>query len=354
MPALTGVPTACQISNEPQYHFKDGHCIFIIENDRNFIPLRIKQYNLDKQAITKTYQAPQLEFGITSASIDRENEIIYMLGGDECIFMSVDLKNNEWNILKNDKINKRLNKSLFFSNSHFIPSPINQLHITCNEHFKFDKEQNKLIKLNDNVTSCLTRWDQEDENVERSPHQKFIYCKSSSQLMMFQTMCRVILVCDVSQDRVSDWKRYRARLPDVAMMFEEFDVILVWDQIVFWFDFYYEKEEGGWNIYCLDLKHNDKWYKSRGEIPEFRSDVKPYVIKDDDNNVHLISFWYGDNQHSKASLFDLLPSEIVQLNRKMYDPLIVGFVKQYEKKHKSIFIPSYLKKLIVQFYPLFV
>ena len=58
--------------------------------------------------------------------------------------------------------------------------------------------------------------------------------------------------------------------------------------------------------------------------------------------------------HWKASLFDLIPAEVIKLNRLKYDPLIIGFVKEFERKNEMTFIPMYLKKLIVKFYPLFI
>ena len=112
------------------------------------------------------------------------------------------------------------------------------------------------------------------------------------------------------------------------------------------------------SIWCLDLEHNEKWYKSPQKLPDFDCKDKwmmtPFGIKDDDNNVHFISFIKNNNHHFKASLFDLLPLQILTLNRDKYDPLIIGFIKKFEAKNKPIFIPLYLKKLIVQFYPIFI
>ena len=79
------------------------------------------------------------------------------------------------------------------------------------------------------------------------------------------------------------------------------------------------------------------------------------VVKDNENNVHLLSFEEGNNVHFKASLFDLVPMEIVKMNRDKYNVLVFGYLKEYERKvNKIIFIPVYLKKLIGQFYPVFV
>ena len=53
----------------------------------------------------------------------------------------------------------------------------------------------------------------------------------------------------------------------------------------------------------------------------------------DDNYAHFMCFEENDNFHGKISLFDLLPMEIIKLNRKKYDPLVIGFIKQCEKRH---------------------
>ena len=42
------------------------------------------------------------------------------------------------------------------------------------------------------------------------------------------------------------------------------------------------------------------------------------------------------------------------INRNEFKPLIHGFIKKFEKNNKWIFLPLYLKDLIVKFYPIFV
>merc|ERR1712228_159888 len=68
-------------------------------------------------------------------------------------------------------------------------------------------------------------------------------------------------------------------------------------------------------IWCLDLKHNDKWYKSEQQIPEKKITGRSmHTFKDKQNCVHLISFIVGF--HFKARLYDLLPSEILECIKK--------------------------------------
>ena len=90
------------------------------------------------------------------------------------------------------------------------------------------------------------------------------------------------------------------------------------------------------------MKHNNKWYEC-GHKPT--GICLGFVIKDDDNFVHMMKF--GDEErlhHWKVSLFDLLPQSIIELNRQRYDVLICGFIKEFEQR----------KKIIVNFYPVFI
>ena len=45
---------------------------------------------------------------------------------------------------------------------------------------------------------------------------------------------------------------------------------------------------------------------------------------------------------------------ILNLGREKCKPLIIGFLTEFERVNKQIFIPMYLKELIVKFYPVFV
>ena len=79
----------------------------------------------------------------------------------------------------------------------------------------------------------------------------------------------------------------------------------------------------------------------------------PHAIKGKDNNIHLISFVKDYNFHHKASLYDLVPNEIILLNTKRFHPLIIGYIKEFEQNGQLIFLPLYLKELVLQFYPVF-
>ena len=111
---------------------------------------------------------------------------------------------------------------------YFIPSPVNELHITNKNHYKYDASSNKLAKF-DNDTSIF-----------RSHHGfcKFVYDKSRQRLMKFEPYCRSnsLYVCHVENDKVSNWKIFET-LPTTLQAHMDFDVVLAWDQVIFLFEF---------------------------------------------------------------------------------------------------------------------
>ena len=176
--------------------------------------------------------------------------------------------------------------------------------------------------------------------VYRQSHQKLIMCQLGSDHM---------LVCDMSGNKISNWIKHKAKLPGNHGIYTHFEMELVFDQILVYFN--YENDETQWKIWCMDLEHDEKWYPSHQELP---FSVSQSVIADRNNNFHFSSFCKNDSIHFKASCFDLIPMEIIKMNITKYEPLITGFIKKFEKKHEMIFLPMYLKKLIVKFYPIFV
>ena len=150
----------------------------------------------------------------------------------------------------------------------------------------------------------------------------FVYRESTQQLFMFQEDTKYILVCDVQiadgECTMSDWKKYEKELPVRAYMSTHSDFTLGFDKIIFWFDFSSVNIKN-WRIWCLDLDNNDKWYECDETIPyvvdEDGDPEESDIIKDKDDNVHLISFDEGVSHHFRASFYDLLPLEIIKLNK---------------------------------------
>ena len=297
----------------PQYWSFNGNCIIVTSGTELWL------YDLEKQIITKKWKCTNIIHSINTVCIDLQDNLLYALVGlrDAKKLISVDLIKNEWNELRGSE------NVAEFNNIFPLPS-MDKLYIDA---------------CRNNVTA-------EDD--------QYFYRKSTNQL--FRKRHGEISVSDVNTNdkSMSDWKIYKKHMPKKGAdffwaIFSKLKMILAFDQIIFYFVC------NEWTIWCLDLDHDERWYQTTHGMPNFGYTKDSYAIKDDDNNLHLINF--GANKknryHFKASLFDLIPTEIVKLNRKRCELLIIGFVKEFERKHKPIFVPMYLKKLIVKVYPIF-
>ena len=326
-------------TTRPQHCSFNGNCI-ILNTEQS-----LKMYDLDKQMITKKWEPTANIAGtyyrIKGSCIDSKRNILYAVIGDRDFFgllnktqlVSVDLIKNEWNVLKWNNVTE--------SQSIFFISSINKLYIKRPKNWRF-------------------------KHLMPTKDDQYFYRNSTDQL--FKKTQGEIIICDVCTDGkwLSDWNIFENKLPhkrSFDIEFQKFEIILAFDQILFLFDcpafykFSHKKACKIWTIWCLDLNHDKTWYQVRYEMPDFgAADVAPYSIKDDNNNVHLINFGAEkkNRYHFRASLVDLIPVEIIELNRKRTDPLVIGFVKKFEKRHKMIFLPMYLKKIIVKFCPVFV
>ena len=358
---------------KPIYHSKDGNCaiMFIDDDPSNPKPPGIWQYNLDKQIVTNKYEKPpNLQLESWRYCIDRENDIVYIMGGGNYIFASLNLNTNQWNILQNDAIYQHYDYTVRVNidNCYFMPSPINELHIMCHDHFKYDNSNDTLVKFNNDTSLFRKDEDGYHESAE------FLYCKSMQRLFMFQFVGNEILYCDMNEndEKISDWRKYEMSLPreyepESNPANENCEFLLAFDQILFFCDYRRELNDGNdkdektenSRIWCLDLKNNDKWYPSPQIIDtlkgvgELIGDGKtPCMMRDDENNVHIMAFREGNNFHYKTSLFEMLPNEIITMNRKECHPLVFGYIRNFEKKQEMI-LPSDLKRLILEFYPIF-
>ena len=324
---FTKLPAPPDINTiRPRYCSFSGNGI-IVNDGRN-----LEMYDLDKQMITKKWE-PTNNIGYyksKASCIDSKRSIHYIVIGDLDFFgllddtqlIAVDLIKNEWNVLESNNITE--SQSIFF-----IPSI------------------NKLLYIN--------------KPNQFSKGNQYFYRNSTDQL--FKKRDKELMVCDVCANGkwMSDWKIYEKILPNFSRLGANFEMILAFDQVIFYFDYSRSWDHGQicnhWTIWCLDLDHKERWYQARHKMPDFGNvDIVPYAIKDDDNNVHLINFGKLEKNryHFRASLSNLVPAEIIELNRPRTELLIIGFVKEFEKRHKTVLVPMYLKKIIVKFYPIFV
>ena len=127
---------------------------------------------------------------------------------------------------------------------------------------------------------------------------------------------------------------------DSILRFGTTDVILGFENIlfIFYFDVHYNLD-----IWCYHLLHQ-KSYKSKHKVSKIVPyHGKLYVIKDSNNNAHILDFVSG--KHIKIDLFELIPNELIKAHEAFYEPLVMGYSKKTN-------LPIVLKKLILKFYPL--
>ena len=375
-------PLFCWQPPKPSYYCDKGRNTILIptHSDDPFAdPPGIWQYDLDNQEIINKYKYPNKYFDDNSIVIERTafdpiNSILYIIGYN--LILTFDLKSKIWT--------KSVHEIPDFPHCQYIQSPVNELHFVLNDtHYKLDNDKRIVQKLSD------IKFDGDKDDDMNVKAAKFIYCQQLGIWLAFKSASFLVqshdvFVCDIkSQSQLSyKWRKYAIKFDedlDNSGLYTQFDIILAWDQIVFWFDFdeYYQGldendeeiyEEIIW-IYALDLLDCDdegkrRWYKSTVEFNvnniygEWRAE--PHAIKDDDDNIHLMSFRKYQkeeyNYHHRASLWDLLPMEVIQINRDKTKPLVHGFIKMFESQNKNnhIFLPLYLKDLVLLFYPVFV
>ena len=177
-----------------------------------------------------------------------------------------------------------------------------------------------------------------------------VYNSKTKQLMLFQETCDYFLVCDIydgDQDTYH-WRKSEIKLKSKPSLAFWCDVILGWNQILFIFDRHRSCIE------CIDLLHPDKGTFIDNEYAVDIIDGVEFVAKDENNNAHLLRLSDDKPFHFRIDLYELIPKDILEINVKDYNPLVVGYCKMCQKNDKIPFIPLYLKKLILQFYPLFV
>ena len=377
------IPKYCLIDNHHHVMFFQNGCVML--------------YNLEQQNITKQYQYPtNVYYDADRSCIDHENNILYI--ADRNSIISLDIMENKWSIFSPKDANERSTCSQGNSNAlfspktlrqcHFIPSPMNELHVmTVNDHCKYNQSENTIINLQNRMDSYPFNPFKYGANTfyRKSTQQLFMHCPGAHDDINPDE----ILICDanIEDESWSKWRKYEPGLPPedapvitysalgglpalqavfAPSLFDQTYktklILLVFDQILFYFEFVIRRQSswfsGGSNsslgsvdkliIWCLDLDHHNKWYPTTHAL-HFKGKAKPHVIKDDDNNVHLIRFDQDNQYHLKASLAELMPLEIINLNQHKWDILGVGYIKRFEKKNKIIFIPMYLKKIIVKY-----
>ena len=226
-------------------------------------------------------------------------------------------------------------------------------------------DRNKYQKIMDKDNHHKFQWNGNSRGNLFSGH--VINYDATQQRLFFQWKQQRIKYTKYDAN-IKPWPIYNVQLP------HKFDcprLIFAWDQIIVWFDFFQydhiddDETTKYSNIWFLDLKkhinndnneYNKTWYKSDIKLPIYDIYYNiPFIVKDNEDNVHLLSFKKNGNAHYKASLLDLLPKEIRKVNEKRRTSLIDGYIRQLRQTELENFksIPAVLQTLISLFYPLF-
>ena len=339
------------------FYSKKKDCILISQIANRDKSSGIYEYDLQSQNITKKYDYPSL-LSVGAAyqcCIDDEQNTIYLTQD----YITNTTRNNIHSLNLNTlKWNTNLCKQPIENKPAMIclSSPLNHIYLISSEgHEKYDTK-------NKDATLVKIEAHKDSETVRDAKQAKLIYAQSTKQLYMFQQRVNHILECKIDKPFIK-WTKFGLKLPRFVADLGTWDVKLVFDQIIFWFDFDYKSKTNYGRIYCLDLLHPKKWYLCAQKAPfdhliGYNSPL--FVIMDKRNDVHLLQFTDDfcfdlnhDTSHYKVSAFDLIPPEVDVINRKRCNPLVIGFVKQFERTHDMIYIPLYLKELILTYYPIF-
>ncbi len=273
---------------------------------------------------TNRFKAEQHGQFINSAS----NKLI-LYGGFYNICETFNLQNNTIEITDNNLIRKcETNPQNTFVPSKTDPQ-IHAIDSQCN-HYIFHNTNRQTIKLK--KSSELQNHD--------IHYPKILYIKSKNRLFILGSWFDN-KIFSYNNDK---WNINKLTMP-YSVNYDHYDIINGFGNVLF--VFYWEK----WELFILDLI-NMKWYKSNNSIPnEFKSGFySRYAIKINDS-AHIIDF--KNNIHFKVCLFNLIPNEIILSHRKLFHPLIIGYLKEKEKQLSLQTIPYVLKILILNYYQLF-
>eukprot|EP01084_Bolivina_argentea_P127303 225160_1 len=327
--------------SSPSYHPKNKDVVIISTHWLESNKKGIYEYNTKQNTFNKIYTYDQtFKPDGHGQFIDSKNELLYIFGGDNATFGVFDLNIK----VMNTDTESALSNCDECPQATYIPSPTNEYHILSNNsiHYVMDmnnKNINKMEihKLKNNHTKCP----------------KLLYIPFKQQLMAFGSHnSDKIWRCNIKQ--ISNEQRHKGQLYHLKMPhsagIDSFDILLAFDNIIF--IFYFVKNSYH-DIWCIDLLNN-KLIKTKYNTPKFSEyDQNIYVMKDSNNNGHIINFKSGEKY--TFNLHNLIPKEVIKLHREHYSPLIIGYIKQEETKNDfSGNIPNALKELILYYFPLFI
>lgn len=162
---------------------------------------------------------------------------------------------------------------------------------------------------------------------------------------------------DLAENAKHSWKISDIELPAKLSGLGCYHPMIGFGQILFLF--HWSDSHKGRIIYCFDLLNGKKWTQSKYyfvEGPWIASDKT--ILKDGDDNVHFISnpneqYRYEISYHFVASLYDLLPTEILDNNEERNSMIVIGFVRKCQIVYQCLSLPMEINHLIAQFYSIF-
>ena len=316
-----------------------------IDSDTVIISARseIFKYNLRNNEMELLEQFDSTLIHHHEQFIDFKNNVLYIYGGDHCSFIQLNLNTATLKIGNdNDNYHQQVADCGELSKSvHISTTTRDEIHILGSvEHFKFDCNQQKFIKIGSNPNDTY--------------YTKLTYVPLTKQLMILggdeTDDIYTYKIKETSNQTKTEWKlNENLNMPRCVLDERYYKTVLFVDVI---FVFYFLGINNT-EIWCLDLL-NDKWYKltdNAEELAKIDSDsIFIHALKiADSNDIHLLSF--KSQLHFTINVYDLLSTYFMKDRRGYFSSLIMGYLKQEEKSLSIANIPFELKQLILNYFP---
>eukprot|EP01084_Bolivina_argentea_P303970 524904_1 len=349
-------------------YYPKGNCIFLITQTGTSDSKMdwIYKYDLATSLYSVYMKFPWQEerYAVFQKSVIINDEL-WTIFGKWHLFIIIDLKTDS--IIRNYSYNHRRDRgkkkkynilyTVYGLNAIYIPSPINEIHVTYNsKHIKYNSQIDEF----QNIGNMNDIWRRKTS---------FLFIEFQSKLIVFGGIAADWSYTD--DDRISDkmwycdikskhqttyeWKVMNITLPDYENQCNKSPkvknpnsrsiigpahlAINIFDTIIVLF--YFNSK----HIWVLDLLHDDcKWIKHNKKFPK-ECDVLGIV------KVNNFIHFRGARAHFKISVFDIVPQSIYNKYGARYCKVIDGVSKEFQNNcSRYIRLPLSLTKLIALYY----
>eukprot|EP01084_Bolivina_argentea_P148676 259894_1 len=315
---------------KPLMYPEDSNCL-IISSDSEEATAGIFKYNLTNNAIHSLHKYDNsITADLHGHFID--GDLLCVFGGKSDSFLIYDLNTNT-NIT-----NKYINHCIFALKTADACPKTEATHNCINifqcegSHIKYDCDKQKLIYLSkDNVKLQVT-------------YPKLTYVSALQQLKILGSDDSDAILT-YNSDKQCWQMNEKIKMPYVVTNDISYDVLSFGDVIIV----FYFGSSGHYDIWCLDLLCS-KWFKSDHSVP-ISVKYLAYCIKSINNYVHLLNF--EQKTHFKLNIFELFSRDMIISRRKIYQPLVMEYVRQQENNGFVSSMPFVLKQLILCYFQLF-